>query len=194
MKRLFFPVRDGIEVAGHAGSVEEAIVSARSEDFDMIILDLWLENKLPIQNVRLLKIHFPGKPILVYTSETSIVWKKRMLEEQVMSYIVKSATRAEIKTAIETVAAGTIYYPVDLGELNPQRVRFTFGSGVSSITPFEREILRMLSQGYSRLEISDILKKSPSYLDKLLKVLRDRFNVKNNLELLTVIDKPETPY
>jgi len=89
-KRLFFPTRDGIEVTGYAKTVEDAIKSADSCGVDVFILDLWLENRLPIDNIRNLKLHFPEKPVIIYTLENSIFWKKRMLDEDAKGYVVKT--------------------------------------------------------------------------------------------------------
>jgi DNA-binding NarL/FixJ family response regulator len=186
-KRLFFPTRDGIDVVGYASSVEDTVETVDSVTFDIFILDLWLENKQPITNIRKLKKHFPGKPIIIYTSESSIVWKKRMLDENAMAYIIKSASRSEIRTAIETVAKGSAYYPVNLNELNAKKILVTIGQEERSITIIEKEILNLLTRGYNHKQIASMLGKSPSMLEKTLSALREHFKVKNNFELISLL-------
>ena len=57
LKRLFYSSRDGINVAGASESVEAAILEADPDSFDIFIFDLWLKNKLPIQNIQELVKH-----------------------------------------------------------------------------------------------------------------------------------------
>jgi DNA-binding NarL/FixJ family response regulator len=101
LKRFFSSSRDGINVAGYCNTVEEAIDKGNEYLFDIFILDLWLENRLPLQNFRLLKNHFKDKPIVIYTVEMSSAWRRLMLSEGAVAYITKNASRSEIKKAIE---------------------------------------------------------------------------------------------
>jgi DNA-binding NarL/FixJ family response regulator len=185
LKRMFYSTRDGIEVTGEAADVKTAIQSADPGSFDIFILDLWLANRQPIENIRHLRTHFKDKPIIIYTSETSLVWKRRMLEEKAMAYITKSATRAEIKKAIDAVASGSVYYPVNLEEIGNQEKTVIINDHQDSLTPVDKEILLMLMQGHSHKEIAAIIGKSPSRLEVILKKLRKQFNVKNNIELVS---------
>jgi DNA-binding NarL/FixJ family response regulator len=117
LKRLFSHTKDGIEIVGTCETVENAIATAEVLAFDLFVLDLWLENRLPIQNIRLLKERFPNKPILIYTSEDSLTWKRSMLKEGATAYVTKKASRSELKSAIEKASNGEKYFPVELKQI-----------------------------------------------------------------------------
>jgi DNA-binding NarL/FixJ family response regulator len=189
LKRLFFTSRDGIEVTGFATSVEEAIEIADPDVFDLIILDLWLENRLPVVNINKVKSHFPEKPVLIYTSESSLVWKRRMMEEKAMGYVTKSASRSEIKTAIETVARGARYFPGNLNEVNAKKVIVSNEDPALTISPLQMEMLAMLANGANHKEIAKTIGTSLSSLEKILKSLRDQYEARNNIELLSKVNK-----
>lgn len=189
LKRLFFASRDGIEVTGFATSVEEAIENADPDAFDLIILDLWLENRLPVVNIKKVKSQFPEKPVLIYTSESSLVWKRRMMEEKAMGYVTKSASRSEIKTAIETVARGARYFPGNLNEVNAKKVIVSNEDPALTISPLQMEMLAMLANGANHKEIAKTIGTSLSSLEKILKRLRDQYEAHNNIELLSKVNK-----
>jgi DNA-binding NarL/FixJ family response regulator len=189
LKRLFFASRDGIEVTGFATSVEEAIENADPDAFDLIILDLWLENRLPVVNIKKVKSQFPEKPVLIYTSESSLVWKRRMMEEKAMGYVTKSASRSEIKTAIETVAGGLRYFPGKLEDVNAKKVIVSNEDPALTISPLQMEMLAMLANGANHKEIAKTIGTSLSSLEKILKTLRDQYEAHNNIELLSKINK-----
>jgi len=186
LKRFFYGSRDGIEVTGHAKSVDEALASADPGNFDIFLLDLWLENRLPVDNIRALHRRFPSKPVIIYTSETSLVWKGKMQDEGASAYLEKSAARTEIKETIEVVAKGGNCYPhvmqIRASEMIPE------SPGRSqSLTPMQQAIIQMLARGFNHKEIARTIAISPSMLEKLLKSMRKQFSVKNNLELLAVL-------
>jgi len=117
LKRLFYSSRDGLEVTSFTRSVDEAIETGDIHAFDLIILDLWLENRQPIENFRKLSEYFPSKPIIIYTAEGAFSWIQRMYNEGARAYLTKSASRTEIKNAIKNVIKGEKVFPVSLDKI-----------------------------------------------------------------------------
>jgi DNA-binding NarL/FixJ family response regulator len=189
-KRLFNASRDGIEVGGSSGNVEDVIARVSPDSFDILILDLWLENRMPIENIRRLKSHFPGKPIIIYTSETSYSWRQVMYREGAMAYLTKSATRQEIRSTLEKVSAGEKYFPLMIDQVLGKEA-VSGPESAPSLTPIQQEVVLLLRKGMTHKEIAAAIHTSVSNLEKMFKTLRDRFNVKNNIELLTFL--PDTP-
>ena len=193
LKRLFYSSRDGIEVTGFAQSVDEAIEAGDINSFDLIMLDLWLENREPIENFRRLTDHFPSKPIIIYTSEVSFSWIQRMYNEGAKAYLTKSASRTEIKNAIVNVKKGEKVFPVSLDQMMQKEALQLKNKekeeGQEPLTRVQKEILEMLSKGLIHKEIADALNISPSNVEKTLKSLRIQFNVRNNVELMWLLTK-----
>ena len=189
LKRMFYSSRDGIEVAGSSKSVEETIKNAIPDDFDVFILDLWLESKTPLEDLKSLKQAFPGKNIMIYSSETAVAWKIRMFEEGVKAFVTKTADRAEIKTAIRNTSEGKTYYPIDLGNLTEKNALVTVHNQEQLISPVQLEIINMLANGCSHIEIADVIGMSRSGLENILKGLRMKFNARNITELVAIVKK-----
>lgn len=186
LRNLFRPSRDGIEVAGSANCLEEAVRTAAPSGFDIIILDLWLGSSRPVDNVRTLRAEFPGKPIIVYTSEISSAWRRKMMAEGVQAYLNKTAERLKIKEAIEKVAAGGRDFP-DI--LNPNNSGEEFVINEEELffpTETQMELIKMLSRGLSLVEIAKARETSVINVSQIFHRLRSRFGAKSNPELIRI--------
>jgi two-component system response regulator NreC len=188
LRNLFRPHRDQIIVTGSCTSVEIAIHEADPKDFDLFILDLFLEGGDPVENFRKLKNTFPDKPVAIFTSEKSYHWKSIMEQEGANTYITKDAVRSEIKKGIEQAAAGhyVIELPPDGQNHRPALVN---PNETVNLLPREKEILRMISNGKTHKEIAELLGISESMIDKKLKVLRDKVSANNTTELINSLIK-----
>jgi two-component system, NarL family, invasion response regulator UvrY len=187
LKFHFRPGRDGIEITGTAENVDNAILSANPDEFDLFLLDLWIPGTMPLQNVRKLKDKFPGKPVVIYTSELSSSWKRRMMEEGVLAYITKNAGRHDIKNAIEKAARGETMF-IGISDREDSNLTGNLsGDNDKRLSPIHKEILVLLMDGLTHKDIAGRLKTSPSNIEKTLQKLRLRFNSKNNLELINIL-------
>jgi len=96
LKSLFHLSTDGIKITGNADSVDDFIGRKNNVEVDLILLDLYLPGSLPGDNVEKIKSSFPGKPIVVYTSEDSDTWKKKMAGYGINAYITNSSFGVKI--------------------------------------------------------------------------------------------------
>jgi two-component system, NarL family, response regulator, fimbrial Z protein, FimZ len=186
---LFRPQRDGIVITGSSETIDEVISKGRSTEFDIFILDLHIPNHQPIDNVKILKKHFPEKPIIVYTGEKSSIWKSRMFHEGVSAYVTKDSTREELKLAITKVSQGERFNVASQENSRNFSVPNDCTSDNLKFTALQRNIITYLSDGLTHKEISDKIGVSRSLIEKILKNLRSDCNVKNNLELIKLLSK-----
>jgi DNA-binding NarL/FixJ family response regulator len=184
LKYMFRPGRDGIVVADSVSTIDDALRKADPKEFDLFILDLYIPGHKPIDNIRKLKEHFPDKPVAIYTSEKSNSWKKRMMDEGASTYIIKNATREELKLAIEKAAAGEYFFYGKMESDEPGLMDEEKFIKVNDLTPIQTEIVKLLSEGLTHKAISKQLGISRSMIEKILKVIRKKFEVSNNIELV----------
>ena len=183
LRYLFRPKRDGIIVTGYAETVEDTIASADPDSVDLFILDLYIPGHLPIENIRKLKKHFPGKPIAIYTSETSASWREKMMDEGAFTYITKDSPRYKLKLAIQHAARGELFF---FGQKESNEIESPGDNSVSirnNISPIQHEIVKLIAEGLTHKEISEQLGISRSMIEKVLRNLRKSFKAKNNIEL-----------
>ena len=104
LKSMFRKDRDNIEICGSALDVRMALQEAMAPSFDIILLDLWIRDNDPFENVRMLKRKFPFKPIVILSYEDSTVWQHKMYNAGVAGYLLKTSRKAQLREALEKVA------------------------------------------------------------------------------------------
>ncbi|MEI6683247.1 MAG: response regulator transcription factor [Bacteroidota bacterium] len=186
---LFRPERDGIRVAGFAATVEEAVKSADPATFDLVILDLHIPGHRPLDNIRMVRKFFPGKPVAIYTAEASSSWRNKMIEEGAITYITKDVSREELKTAIQKAARGEIYYFGQIDAVEEKSEGESQDPPRPELTPVQKQIIGLLAEGLTHKDISSRTGLSRSLIEKILNALRASLNVKNNVELVRVLTK-----
>ena len=187
LRNLFRPSRDEIEVVGSSSNMDDAIIHADPDTFDIFMLDLWLPDSHPLQNVKKLKDNFPGKPIMIFTSEESSAWQRKMFEAGVMAYLLKSSSKFEIKSTLEKIMKGQIVFS-GLVEPDYEKNLMSVLSGQKyNLTPNQKELVFLLSSGLTQQQIADSKKTSVSTVEKTLKHVREKYAAKNNSELIKIL-------
>jgi len=187
LRNTFRPSRDGIEIIGSAGNIDEAIATADPSLFDVFLLDLWIPGYQPLQNIKKIREHFPGKPIVMFTSEDSTLWQRKMFEAGAMAYLLKNAEKNEIRLTLEKVFQGMTVFT---GMIEPEREQ-TFRAGFADpkyiLTPNQKEYVVFLSNGLTQQEIAEKKSLSISTVEKTIKNIREKCNARNNAELVKIL-------
>jgi DNA-binding NarL/FixJ family response regulator len=187
LRNTFRPSRDGIEIIGGASNVDEAIRIADPLSFDIFLLDLWIPGYQPLQNIKKIKENFPGKAIVMFTSEDSTIWQRKMFEAGAMAYLLKNAEKNEIRLTLEKVSRGMTVFT---GMVEPEREQ-TFRAGFADpkyiLTPNQKEYVVFLSNGLTQQEIAEKKSLSISTVEKTIKNIREKCNARNNAELVKIL-------
>jgi DNA-binding NarL/FixJ family response regulator len=189
LRNLFRPSRDEVEIFGSATSVDEALQKTEPESFDIILLDLWLHTSPPLENVKKLKERYPDKPIVIFTSEGSSLWQRKMFDAGVKAYLLKTAEKSEIKLTLEKVMQGMTVFAgiMDEGDFIHKKPGHDIASIKRSLTANQLEIVRLLSNGNTQQKIADIKGTTVSNIEKTLKHIREVCDAKNNTELVRIL-------
>ncbi len=166
------------------------------EPFELLITDLSFHPVRPADQLQsgeeLIKIIRKDKiniKILVFSIEDKpLVIKKLLTKYAIDGYIAKSRHDSfELKKAIEKIEQGEKYTSPEI----ERKIRLQKENHVLDDVDFE--ILLMLCKGFSQDEISDTLKEkemipnSKSSIEKKLKILREEFQARTNLELVMIL-------
>ena len=134
LRNMFRPLRDGIEISIFENSIDKVITNVKAENFDLIVLDLYLFSTDPLDNLNRLRTHFPGKPIVIFTSEESEDWQRKMFNAGVKAYIFKSASRKEIMGVILKVYEGKIVFSDFILQLDVEQITEMVEKGVINVS------------------------------------------------------------
>lgn len=148
---------DDLEVVGEAGSVAEALDAVDSTRPDVAVLDVQLADGTGIEVCRDIRSAHPEVRCMMLTSFTD---EEAMLDSIVAGaagYVLKQIRGNELVTSIRRVAAGQMLHDAVTRERALERLRRAPEEDLrlASLTPQERRILMLLTEGLTNREIGD---------------------------------------
>ena len=145
-----------MEVVGHAGSVAESAEKAAELTPDIVLLDFRLTDGTGADAAAAIRRVSPQAKHIFLTREDSDVARFAALESGASGFIHKSRAATEVVDAIRKVAAGgNLITPGAIATLLNRRRQTE--SQRESLTPREKEVLRLMAGGVSSRDIADQL-------------------------------------
>jgi two-component system response regulator NreC len=178
--RLLLDAEPDIDVVGEALDGQEALTLAESLQPDVVLMDITMPGMDGLTATRQLKKMFPDKKVLALTMHRSDEYFFEMLQAGASGYILKGAETDDLIHAIRVVANGEVFlYPTIAGKLVSNYLKRVEDEGEMGVplSRREKEIVRLIVDGFSNHEISEKLVISPST------VHTHRSNIMKKLEL-----------
>ena len=187
LRTFFRPSRDEIIIAKTATSIEDALLVEDLDSFNVILLDLWLPMGEPIENFQQIEKKFPGIPIVIYTSEESIHWQRKMYNLGAKAFINKKADKTMIESILRRVAKGETVFSSVINEFQTKTIVESYKNPRYGLSGEQEEIIHWFLEGFSTKEIAGKLGKDVSTINKGMKRIRKIFEVSNNVDLIKTI-------
>jgi two-component system response regulator NreC len=184
LRALLSSVPD-LQIIGEAENGRDAIQCVETMEPDLILMDLSMPKMSGMDAIREIKRRSPGIKVLVLTVHKTDEYILASLEAGADGYVLKDATKTELMSAITTVLKGKRYLSPEVSG----KVIDGYLAGKKSIkvrsvwdviTSREREILKLVAEGYKNKEIADYLCISAKTVDK------HRTNLMKKLDLHSV--------
>lgn len=157
---------DDMEVVGEAGTGDEAVAMTRDLRPDVVLMDIRMPSTDGIEATRQIAVDGPSvSKVLILTTFENDANVLRGLRAGACGFLPKDTRPGALLDAVRTVAAGEAL-------LSPGATRAVITRALShpdapaperlaSLTPREREVLRLVAAGRSNAEIADELVVSP---------------------------------
>jgi len=172
-----------IEVAEKA---DEALMIAKSMQFDIFFLDVGLPDMDGADLAKILKEKYPDTYIIVLTMHDEPSYIKQMLALKVNAYLSKNASNEEITRAIENLQQGQIFLSSRVQEIVAQTYHETesVDHTVPRLTRREKEILQLIADELTTQEIAKKLIISENTVETHRSNLISKFGVRNSSGLI----------
>ncbi|TCO44771.1 response regulator [Actinocrispum wychmicini] len=149
--RGMFTTDPGFELAGEAGNGNEAVVVARAERPDVILMDLRMPEMDGLAAIRKLRELAVPCQILVLTTYDSDSYVLPAIEAGATGYLLKDAPREELFRAVRSAAKGEAVLSPSVATKVLGRVRSPIREPLSQR---ELDVLRHIARGNSNREIA----------------------------------------
>jgi len=185
--RLLLEAEPDIDVVGEALEGREALNLVEKHLPDVVLMDIAMPGMDGLEATRQIKDSWPQVKVLVLTMHRSDEYFFEMLKAGASGYILKGAETSDLIHAVRVVGRGEVFlYPAMAQKLVKDYLNFIqWGEGTgSSLSPREKEILRLLGEGCSTKEIAEKLVISPSTVHSHRSNLMTKLGLSNRRELI----------
>lgn len=182
--------RTDLEIVGEAEDGLEAVRAIRELEPELVLLDLSIPKMSGISVMSEIKRALPATRILALTIHESDQYVLQAFEAGTSGYCIKDASRQEFMIAIDSVLAGKTYISPAIanhvleGYLDNRRT-LKDKSDWDTVTQREREVLKLLAEGYTNKDISEFLHISVKTVEKHRSNLIGKLDLHNVAQLTT---------
>jgi two-component system NarL family response regulator len=174
-----------IAMVGEASDGIEALEIARNAQPDIVLMDIGLPSMGGIETTRALLAEQPKTRVIALSTFSDRRIVLQMLDAGASGYVVKSAGRDELLSAIRSVSHGRTYLCPDASAVLIDSVRSKHpveSTPAEQIGRREREVLQLLADGHTSPEIGNLLHIATSTVEV------HRRNIMRKLELHSVAE------
>ncbi len=177
------------EVVGEAEDGREAIRCVEKLKPDLILTDLSMPRMNGMEAIREIKKQSPKTKILVLTVHKTEEYILATLKAGADGYLLKDSTHTELMMAVKSVMSGRHYISPGVSEKVIEgyiegRKTLKPRTSWETLTQREREILKLIAEGYRNKEIADDLCISVKTVEKHRANLMEKLNL-HNVQALT---------
>lgn len=170
-----------INVVGEASTGKEAVASAQRLKPDVVVMDLTMPEMDGTAATREIVASNCDSRVLVLTMHAEEDYLVPVMEAGASGYLVKSDADRELVNAIRAVAHGDVYVRPAAGRVFAKKLTTKETGGTDQqryerLTERERDVLRLVGQGYSAPEIGSQLKISPKTVDTYKQRIQEKLN------------------
>lgn len=168
----------GIEIVGTASDGREAVAKVLQARPRIVILDISMPELSGIEAARQITAALPETRVVMLSMHSGAQYVFQSLEAGARGYLLKESASAEVLDAVRTVDRGQRYLSRKAAEIVAQGISERQGvSLLDTLSRREREVLRLVADGYTSAKIGELLHLSPKTVDSYRSRLMQKLQV-----------------
>jgi len=180
--------QDNIEVVAEAGDGREAIPKAAQFRPDVVVLDISMPTMDGLESMRQMKKENPDIKVLVLTMHDNEEYFFQLLRAGASGYVTKKSVSRELVSAIEAVYRGESFFCPSMAKfLLSDFLRLdkaVENASQEELTPREREIVKLIAEGYTNQQIADLLHRSVKTIESHRSNILRKLGIHDSIELV----------
>lgn len=175
-----------IYVVSEANDAAEALEKVREHRPDVVLMDIGMPGLSSFEAARCIERDYPGTRIIFLTMYEDEEYLLQSLDAGAAGYMLKDVPGPELLEAVREVSRGRKYLSPRVLEkvLNPSKEQGPRTTRFDSLTPREREIVKMLAEGRSVRETAEFLSLSVKTVDAHKFNLMRKLQIHNTAQLV----------
>ena len=185
--RSLLAARPDLHIVGEARDGQEALDMAEALRPHIVIMDISMPRLSGVEAAQLMAGRCPGTRIIIYTMHSDQRFMLELFRAGIAALVLKEDDPQELVRAVDCVRGGGVCYgKFDprhmLAELLHSTADTTESGRISSLSPREKEVFRLLADGLSVKSIAVQLHISPKTVET------HKYNVLEKLAVETLAD------
>jgi two-component system invasion response regulator UvrY len=172
-----------LAVAGEAGTAKETLHRIRSEQWDILLLDISLPDGSGIDLLRQIRPHKPELPILILSMHPEEQYAVNLLRAGANGYITKDAVPQQVVQAIRTLLQGRKYISPAVANILAEEIGGDNRPPHEQLSEREFQVFCKLAAGRSVGDIAEELFLSNKTVSTYRARIMDKMTAKSNADL-----------
>jgi DNA-binding NarL/FixJ family response regulator len=182
--RLLLETQSDFRVVGEAADGREAVRQITKQRVDVAIMDIAMAELNGIEATRQIRQLAPATQVIILSMHASRSHVFQALQAGATGYLLKAGAGSELINAVRTVQAGERYLSqkiitLVIDDFTNHRLPDEVENPLSRLSSREREILQLVVEGKSSVEIGQILSLSPNTIDTYRSRLMQKLNIED---------------
>jgi DNA-binding NarL/FixJ family response regulator len=154
--RSLMDSQPGVEVVAEVEDGVGAVEAALAQKPDVVVIDVSMPGMNGLDATLRITAEAPEVKVLCLSMHSDRRFVDAALRSGARGYLLKECALEELVSAVHAVVAGQIYVSPRLGDavLAGYRAEGSAPSALDLLTPREREVLQLLSEGHSAQDIA----------------------------------------
>ena len=176
-----------VKIVGEAECGEDSLQMAQSLKPDVILMDVNMPGIGGVETCRRILQRNPKQKIIILTVHNEQTFPKRLLEIGAKGYLTKDCGLEEMLKAIKQVHSGASYIASSIAQ--QLALSLLPGNDLNPIDKLSRrefQVMLMISQGLSNVDMSDKLCLSPKTISTYRLRLLEKLGAQNEVDLIKI--------
>jgi DNA-binding NarL/FixJ family response regulator len=174
-----------LQIVAEASDGPEALRLIKQHQPDVALIECTISKLNAFEVTARLSRECPKVHVIVLSTHSDENCLRQTMGCGAAGYLTMTASAAELKLAIETVANGKMHISSSATDLLVDFVRSRAGNGTSKgLTPRQREVLKLIADGNSTKQIALVLNISVKTVETHRMLLTDRLDIHHTAGLV----------
>ena len=178
-----------MEVVGEAADGRESLDMVKELRPDVVLMDIAMPKLSGLEATRRIAKEYPDIKVLALTQFDDREYVFPLIEAGARGFLTKGAASSELTSAIRCVYQGESFLSPSVAKLMIEDYRQGAdlrdrSDPYAQLTDREKDVLRLVAEGYTTQEVADILVISPKTVEGHKTSLMSKLDIHNRIDLV----------